>query len=74
MVKIVGCCHPKARSQGYVGPQLTQSRMDASWKALRGRPILDNHDRHRRVGRVLDAWVDGEQQLWIMADVDESTS
>ena len=83
MVKIVGCCHPKARPNNYVGPQLTQKRMEDMQKAwkdmkesctrLRGCPILDNHDASRRVGKVLDAFVDAEQQLWIVADVDEGT-
>lgn len=74
MVCIVGCCHPKARPEGYVGEQLTWGRMRNSWKSLIGRPLLDNHNTGRKVGRVLDAWVDGQQQLWIRAEVDEGSA
>ncbi len=34
MVQIVGCCHPKARNNSYVGPQLTQKRMQSEWMHL----------------------------------------
>lgn len=74
MVQIVGCCHPKARNNAYVGPQLTQKRMRSEWMHLRGLPLLDNHDKRKQVGRILEAWVDGEDQLWIRAEVDESTA
>lgn len=73
MVRIVGCCHPKARNNDYVGPQLTWDRMRESWHQLKGRPILDNHDVARKVGQVMDAWVDAERQLWIMAEIDENS-
>ncbi len=74
MVQIVGCCHPKARNNAYVGPQLTQKRMQSEWMHLRGLPLLDNHDKRKKVGHILEAWVDGEEQLWIRAEVDETTA
>lgn len=73
MVYFVGCCHPKAYPNRHRGPELSRGRMLKAWASMRGRPILDNHQRHRQVGAILDAWMDGEDQLWIRAHVDEST-
>lgn len=70
----VGCCHPKAREPGYVGPQLTRERMERVWPRLVGCPLLDNHKHgNAPIGRVVSARVDGEHQLWIQGQIDEST-
>jgi hypothetical protein len=77
-LRFVGCCHPKAKDDGNPqdrrGEQLTLSRMQAAVKQLKeGKQILDNHHPDRVVGRVYDAWIDPQKQLWVLGWVDDST-
>ena len=76
MVRFVGCCHPKVRDPSYVGPQLTERRMAFAQQMLSKRPGTPIMDTHKGVvlGQVHQFWVDGEQQLWLRAEVDESTA
>lgn len=73
MVYIVGCVHPKALHEGYVGPKLTKARMEKTAKGLTGRPILDTHKPGTSVGKVIRSWVDGEDQMYMVGVLDENS-
>lgn len=74
MVRIIGCCHPKARDDGYVGEQLTWERMQQVANDLPGTKILDTHFKNLQVGKIRRSWIDGERQLWVLGEIDETTA
>ena len=67
------CVHPKARPDGYIGPELDYARMKSIVNQIKGSPVRDNHCQGN-IGVNLSGTIDGERQLWATMGVPRDSS
>ena len=67
------CVHPKARPDGYIGPELDYARMKTIASQIEGAPVRDNHCQGD-IGVNMSGTIDGERQLWATMRVPRDSS
>ncbi len=67
------CVHPKARPDGYIGPELDYRRMKSIASQIKGSPVRDNHCQGN-IGVNMSGTIDGERQLWATMRVPRESS